>query len=69
MREPKRTTDGDDEIADQQRIRVSERDRGQRIGLDPQHGDVGLGVGANQLGIEPATIVEGDAIVSAARTT
>ena len=49
LAETERVADGDDEVADLEAVGIAQRHRGQIDGRDLQHGNVGIGVGADQL--------------------
>ena len=55
-----RVADGDGPVADAQPVGVAQRQHGQVVAVDLEHGDVGLGIGAHHLGLEGALVVEGD---------
>ena len=58
--EPEGVADGDDEVADLQRVAVSHREGGESVGLDPEQRDVGPRIAAEYLGLEAAVVLERD---------
>ena len=58
--DPERVADRDHVVADLQGVGIADANRGQALGLDLEHGDIGAGVGAHELRRELAPVLEGD---------
>src|SRR5262249_33250026 len=59
--EAERVADGDNPFAQPQLVRIAEAHRLERlVRLDPQQGEVGLLIPADDLGLEPRAVVEND---------
>ena len=60
LAETERVADRQHEIADLQPVGIADRDRGQTSGGNLQHGDVGVGVAADQFRGQPPIVLGGD---------
>ena len=60
LTEAERIADREDEIADLQAIGITHRHRRQTTGGDLQHGDIGLGIAADQPRLETPIVLCGD---------